>query len=89
MIPAEEFPQANTVFNSPPDLEGSCLPIKAHIGQVQGGIFDGSMQCIVAWKPTVEELAELNRGGSIYLAVMGGLPPHCLSTNFEAIKQTS
>lgn len=83
-----QFPEANVVFGSPSDLPGSCQPIHAFQGQVQGGIFDGSQFVITAWKPTPEELRVLNEGGSVYLCVMGGLPPHYLTTSFEEASHT-
>lgn len=32
----------------------------------------------VAWKPNEIELAHLARGGTIWLSIWGGLPPHML-----------
>lgn len=85
MTPAE-FPESNATFKSPPDLPGSCAPIKGLICEAKGGIWDGSMQVVVAWKPSPQELQDLNEGGVIYLSVMGGLPPHFLCTRItEAI----
>lgn len=82
MIPID-FPQTNTVLKSPPDLEGSCQEIRAYQGEVVGGIWDGSQVVVTAWKPSPEELEELNNGGSVFLHVMGGLPPHYVCTSFE------
>lgn len=45
---------------------------------------DGSRFVVVAWKPTPEELNELNNGGMIYLSMLNGLLPHFLTTDFKA-----
>ena len=80
-----DFPEANTTFTSPPDLEGSCRDIRAFHGQAQGGIFDGAPQVVVAWRPSDEELRRINEGQPIFLSVMGGLPPHYVGTSFEEV----
>lgn len=35
--------------------------------------FHNGRSCVSAWKPTRDELAELNAGGSIYVSVMSGI----------------
>jgi len=78
------FPESNQVFNPPPDLDPSqCSAAEAFVGVIQQGNLDGHTFVVVAWKPTPEELEELNRGGLIYLSVLGGLPPHFLCTDFK------
>jgi len=86
MNPLEQFPESNCVFKSPPDLEGSCQEIRAYQGQCTSGIFDGAMQCITAWRPSEHDMEMMRRGNPIYLTVMGGLPPHRLSTSFNEAK---
>lgn len=86
MIPSD-FDESNMTFRSPEDLEGSCLEIKGYVGEVQGGIFDGSPQMIVAWMPTEEEFDLINEGCPIFLSVIGGLPPHRLCVSFEEAKK--
>lgn len=82
MIPAN-FPQANTVFGPPSDLDPSqCQSIPAFLGTIGAGNLDGAKTVIVAWKPLPEELAQLNAGGLVYLGCIGGLPPHYLCTKF-------
>jgi len=84
MTPAE-FPQANAVFGSPKDLEGSCREVRAYTCQVVGGIFDGSIMAVTAWKPSPKELRDLIEGGSVFLSVIGSLPPHYIGTRFEEV----
>lgn len=80
-----QFPQANTRFGPPEDLEESqCRNIHAFAGEIRGGSIDGSLIVITAWKPTEEEIEQLKRGGYVYLTVIGGLPPHCLTTDFKS-----
>jgi hypothetical protein len=80
-----QFPEANTRFGPPPDLaESQCRTIYAHVTKANGGSCDGATVVVVAWKPTIEELAKLNSGGLIYLSCSGGLPPHFLCTDFHA-----
>lgn len=82
MIP-DNFEQQNTTFKSPPEMPESCQDIKAFLGQAMGGVFDGAQICVTAWKPDAAELARLNQGGAVFLTVIGGLPPHRLSTSFK------
>jgi len=78
------FPEANTRFGPPVDLEESqCMTIPAYLGSVNNqDCVDGANVIVVAWKPSQEELNILMLGGSIYLSVLGGLPPHFLCTDF-------
>ena len=87
MIPIN-FPEANARFGPPPDLDNSqCMTIHAYSGVVHGGNLDGSPIVITAWKPTREELEQLNAGGAVYLSVLGGLPAHMLTASFEAAQK--
>lgn len=70
-------------FKSPPDLPGSCEDVRGFMGNVQGGIFDGTSQVVVAWQPTEEDIKKINTGQPIYLSVMGNLPPHYVCMSFE------
>lgn len=83
MTPSD-FPDSNSVFGPPPGLEESqCLSIPAYVGEVRGGSCDGLRHVIVAWRPSEEELRDLQQGGLVYLSVIGGLAPHYLSTDFH------
>jgi hypothetical protein len=85
MIPCANnltFPQANTFLAPPAGVEGQVQPIAAHVGQIQGGSCDGATILVAAWLPTVEELARLNAGGSIYVTFLGGMNPHMVTTLF-------
>lgn len=78
------FPEANTKFGPPPDMDETHVrTIPAFRGQIVGGAFDGSIIAIVAWKPSDEELKQLNAGKPIYLSTIGGLPAHYISMSFE------
>jgi len=77
------FPKSNSTFGPPPDLtEQQVNTVHAFTGVVDGGSLDGMPMVVVAWKPDEQDLEILKRGGAIYLAVMGGLPPHVLTTEF-------
>lgn len=83
MIPVQ-FPEANCKFTAPPGLdESQVVTVPAYNGQVKGGSMDGVRCVVVAWKPNVIDLERLNAGGVVFLSVLGGLPPHMLTTNFQ------
>lgn len=89
MIPVN-FPQANIKFCPPIDLdESQCFTIHGFRSQVQGGSVDGAALCVTAWTPSPEELAVINEGRPIFLTFLGGIPPHFLSTSFEAATKPS
>lgn len=89
MIPST-FAEANKVFGPPPDLhESQCLSIPAFIGMVESGSCDGAGIVITGWKPTQQELDELNNGSLVYLCCVGGLLPHYIGTNFNHVKSIS
>jgi hypothetical protein len=82
MIPAT-FAGSNCTFKAPSDMdETQVLSIDGFLGSIGGGNLDGSQFVVVAWKPTPEELAELNQGGLVYLSMLGGLAPHFITTDF-------
>lgn len=85
MTPAD-FPQANTQFGHPDGYtEEQVATIPAFIGEWASGNLDGAPVVIVAWKPSPEELKQLNEGSPVFLGVLGqGLPPHFLTTHFPA-----
>lgn len=80
-----KFPQANAVFKTPPDLdESQCGEISAFVHIIRGGCVDGAHQTVVAWQPSEKEIADIVAGKPIFLSVLGGLPPHYLSTDFQS-----
>lgn len=82
MIPIA-FPEANMNFKAPDDLEESqCATIPAYRGKIAGGSVDGIDVVVVAWLPSSEDLRRLAQGEPIFLSVVGGLPPHFLTTDF-------
>jgi len=77
-----EFAEANVIFGHPPNLEESqCASIPACAYQMVGGPLDGVEMVVVAWKPDAEDLKQLNEGSPVFLSIIGGLPPHFLSTS--------
>ena len=77
------FQEANTTFGPPVGMdESQVAPIPAFVGVIAGGNLDGALLTVVAWKPTEEELKELNAGGSAFLSTINGLPPHYITTSF-------
>jgi len=77
------FPEENTVYGPPPGFaESQVASVPAYQGTIQQGSLEGSTMVVVAWKPTLQEVEDIRRGLPIYLAVMGGLPPHILGTTF-------
>lgn len=78
------FPEANRRHGPPEGMDESQVrTIPSFVGAVHGGPLDGSVVSVVAWKPSPEELAELQAGAFVYLSVLGGLPPHCMETSFK------
>lgn len=78
------FPEANATFKAPPGLdEKQVHTCHAFLGQVNGGSMDGTQMVVVAWKPSREEALKIRSGKPIFLTVMGGLPPHMLTTSFK------
>lgn len=58
-----------------PDKDGDC----GHLAiRTRGNPRGGTGWCESAWEPTPAELAELNKGGSIILRVIGWQPPVAL-----------
>lgn len=84
MIPAD-FPEANSTFGPPKDLEVSqCGAVRAFCGQIRGGDCDGMDVVVTAWAPSKEEIEDIKAGRPIYFICFGGLPPHFLSTTFAS-----
>lgn len=78
------FPEANTVFGPPSDLEESqCASIPAYVGEAKGGSVDGSKVVVVAWYPTPNERDLIQHGAPIFITMMGGLAPHFLTVSFN------
>ncbi len=74
MFPAA-FEHANQVFDAPPGMEADCEPINACICKTSDGL-----PCIVTcWKPTEQELEEINRTKRVWVFIYSnGLPPHAV-----------
>ena len=82
MIPTD-FPEANAKFGPPSDMaESQVKTIPAYVGQVSSGSVDGATLVVAAWKPTAEELKDLEAGKPVFISMLGGLAPHFLTTDF-------
>lgn len=78
------FPECNIMYGPPQGLdENQCRAIPAYIQTILGGSCDGVTQVVAAWKLSTEELEIVKETGIIYLSVLGGLPAHYLSVNFQ------
>ena len=83
MIPVK-FPEANSSFGPPEGMsEAQVATVAAFVGEMKGGTLDGARLVVTAWMPTAEELEQLIQGGPLFLTVVGGLPPHCITTDFK------
>lgn len=71
----DSYPNAAPITMRCPDGLENCNDCGAvhHIGP------DGIREIHVAWKPNEIELADLARGGTLWLSVVGNLPPHYLT----------
>lgn len=80
-----KHPLTNFTFNAPPGMN-NCDDLA-----VVRGTMDNPEQTPVImsyWKPTPEEIAELNAGGYVRLTIVGtGMPPVALATVDEACKR--
>lgn len=84
MSPAE-FPEANCRYGPPPDLaETQCGTVLAYRGQVERGSVEDAPLVVVAWKPDALDLQRIIAGQPVFLSVIGGLPPHFLTTDFQS-----
>jgi len=82
---AQNFPEANAKFGPPDDFEESQVrSVPAHVGEIKQGSCEGQKIVVVCWKPTENELNQLNMGGCVFLTMFNVLVPHCLTTSFEA-----
>ena len=82
---ATKFPEANHTFGKPHANASSAAigTIDAYVGKAMGGSCDGAQICVTQWKPTKEDLAALNAGGTVHVTFLGHLVPHFLSTDIE------
>lgn len=77
------FPEANTTFGPPPDMDESQVArIPARLETIRGGNLDGQPVVVVAWQPSPEDRARIAEGAPIYLMMCGGLSPHALATEY-------
>lgn len=74
---ATAFDEENAVFEKPPDMMADeCDALSVWRGAI--GSHDGPQVVISCWKPTKEELEEINRTGRVWVIVLGqSMPPIC------------
>lgn len=84
MIP-QEFEQSNVILGPPKGLnETHVKSLPMFRGETKQGPFEGGEFFVSVWKPTPLELEQLVEGGFVYLTMLGNVPPHVLTTSFEA-----
>lgn len=70
----EKILAATRTLGKPKDwdntLDGECVGLP-----IRDGLFNGSSAMYSAWKPDAEDLAALNRGACVILAVCGSMHP--------------
>lgn len=71
------FPESNNYFDKPNDMtEEQC----GVLSTFQGNDINGLPVIISCWKPSKEELEEINRTGRVWVFHYGGyLQPHAVS----------
>lgn len=83
------FPQANTRYRPPAGYaESQIRSVLAYEGKAPNSL-DGDKIVVVAHKPSAEDIARINAGEPIFLTMVGGLAPHCLTTSFEEAINTA
>lgn len=76
MIPSS-FDESNEVLDKPPGMTyDECVALSVWRGESA----DGVPLVVSQWRPTREELAEINRTGRVWLTVLGvTMPPVAIS----------
>lgn len=85
MIPTA-FDQENCVLSAPPGMEESVVPLSCWRGPIKG---EEALPCVIScWKPTKEEMAEIQRTGRIWLVILGSTMPPVNPQAFSPFEQT-
>ena len=69
MVPTA-FDEENVVLDSPVSIPG-VVPLSAWVGEAE----EGQHLVISCWKPSREELEEIQRTGRVWLTVLGSMMP--------------
>ena len=78
-----DFKEGNKIFGPPEGFtEGQVKPVRAYHGTVRTGSCEGAPCVVVAYQPDAYERQIIADGGSVFMTVLGGLPPHMLTTSF-------
>lgn len=74
---ATAFDEENGVLDKPPGMSAEDCDALS----VWRGLLQNQMPVVIScWEPTVEELAEINRTGRVWLMIVGPtMPPACLA----------
>lgn len=76
MVPAS-FAESNVVLSRPPGTtDDQCDPLSV----MRTETADGQPVVVSCWKCTIEELAEINRTGRIWLTIWGHTMPPVMPT---------
>lgn len=71
------FDQSNMIFGPPDGMtEDQCRSLFAFQGSMSGG----TPVVITCWKPTKDDLECINRGGRVWLYIMGDTQPPVIIT---------
>lgn len=84
MIPAVDFPEANFTFTKPADMtDEQCMPLQVWKGKDQ----EGFPLIISKWSLSAEDMAEIQKSGTVYLIITGtGMPPVSLHVETPFVK---
>lgn len=80
------FPQVNARFGPPVDMaESQVRTIMAYRGFAKEGSCDGAPLYVTAWLPDQNDIQAILAGKPVFVTIMAdGLPPHMLTTHFQA-----
>jgi hypothetical protein len=77
---ATAFDEENDVLDAPAGVTpDECEPLSVWRGPMEGG----TPVVISCWKPTAEEMAEIQRTGRVWIIVMGGTMPPIAPVGFN------
>lgn len=80
MVPSS-FDESDDFLNPPDDMKDDCLPLSIARREVDG--YPGVISC---WRPTAEELAEINKTGRVWLIVVGPTMPPVMLDGIKPVE---
>ncbi len=84
MIPSA-FDEENAILDPPPGVPQEAI---ASISVYRGELDNGCPAMISCWKPTQEELAEIQRTGRVWVLVMGHTVPPIAITGISPFSRS-